>query len=195
MQWIKVSTRGRHTSWFSFSTHCHKLIASRRLIWWDGIGSVGSSFPTVDHGPQRELMSTIWALSRKNTNTHAHYLNTHRHTQNCFLTPTANTLHSKCDRWDSCNDDNGDGDCTLDTVGGEEGDVAGFQRVVMGTVRWPGLGLWFAGQGWVVHLVKCAKERRHKCHNSSPITILNIWIHSRLSLVRCSFSLHLTTSH
>lgn len=29
---------------------------------------------------------------------------------------------------------NGDGDLTLDTVGGEEGNVAGFQGVVMGTV-------------------------------------------------------------
>lgn len=31
--------------------------------------------------------------------------------------------------------DSGDGDLTLDTVGGEEGNVAGFQGVVMSTVR------------------------------------------------------------
>lgn len=31
--------------------------------------------------------------------------------------------------------DRGDRDLTLDTVGGEEGNVAGFQWVVMGTVR------------------------------------------------------------
>lgn len=30
--------------------------------------------------------------------------------------------------------DRGDGDLTLDAVGGEEGNVAGFQGVVMGTV-------------------------------------------------------------
>lgn len=41
---------------------------------------------------------------------------------------------------------------TLDAVGGEKGDVAGFQGVVMGTVRGPGLGFRFARQGRVVHL-------------------------------------------
>lgn len=48
--------------------------------------------------------------------------------------------------------DNSDCGFTLNTVGGEEGNVAGFQRVVVGTVGWPGLGLWFTSQGWIVHL-------------------------------------------
>ncbi len=55
--------------------------------------------------------------------------------------------------------DRGDADLTFDTVGGEEGNVASFQWVVMGTVRWPGLGLWFTGQGWVVHLER--EEEKH----------------------------------
>lgn len=44
------------------------------------------------------------------------------------------------------------GNRTLNAVGGEEGDVTGFQRVVMGAVGRPGLGLRFAGQGGIVNL-------------------------------------------
>lgn len=69
-------------------------------------------------------------------------------------------------------------DLTLDTVGGEEGNVAGFQWVVMGTVRWPGLGLWFSSQGWVVHLYKegeniwsvCVRERQRQKEKAKGVS-------------------------
>lgn len=48
---------------------------------------------------------------------------------------------------------------TLNAVGGEEGNVAGLQRVVMGAVRWPGLGLRFTSQWWVVHLNTAIKKK------------------------------------
>lgn len=43
-------------------------------------------------------------------------------------------------------------DATFHTVGWEEGDVAGLQRVVMGAVRWACLRLGFPRQWGVVHL-------------------------------------------
>lgn len=42
--------------------------------------------------------------------------------------------------------------CTFDTVGGEESDVSGFQRVVVGEVWSTSLGLGFTCQRGVVHL-------------------------------------------
>lgn len=54
------------------------------------------------------------------------------------------------------------GDNTFNTVCGEESNVSGLQGVVMGTVRWPGLGLWFTSQGWVVHLDRAGLTKKKK---------------------------------
>ena len=47
---------------------------------------------------------------------------------------------------------------TFHSVGGEEGQVFGLERVFVGELGSPGLGLRLSGQGGVVHLYKGKEE-------------------------------------